>query len=246
MEIVSKFSGHWLEIAAALYLLGMILYGHHKGFIRLAVSAVALLITLVAVNYALPYVTEWLKEDTPLYEAMKDKVVEGIGLDEMLSESGQSKKLQKEEEWKLIDELPLPKQFKKMLTENNNSEVYRIMGVDQFEDYIGGYVADTILKAGTFLVMFLVLFVALQILVFWLDLIAKLPILSGINQIAGAVLGAVEALIFIWIVCLIFTVLSRTGPGEAALEQIAASPWLSWIYDHNVLLHLMLGLIRNV
>lgn len=246
MEIVSKFSGHWLEIAAALYLLGMILYGHHKGFIRLAVSAVALLITLVAVNYALPYVTEWLKEDTPLYEAMKDKVVEGIGLDEMLSESGQSKKLQKEEEWKLIDELPLPKQFKKMLTENNNSEVYRIMGVDQFEDYIGGYVADMILKAGTFLLMFLVLFVALQILVFWLDLIAKLPILSGINQIAGAVLGAVEALIFIWIVCLIFTVLSRTGLGEAALEQIAASPWLSWIYDHNVLLHLMLGFVRNV
>ncbi|MCI7796602.1 MAG: CvpA family protein [Lachnospiraceae bacterium] len=246
MELVSKLSGHWLEIAAALYLLGMILYGHHKGFIRLAVSAAALLITLTAVNYALPYVTKWLKEDTPVYEMMKEKVAEGIGLDEMLSEFGQSRDVRKEDEWKLIDELPLPKQFKKMLTENNNSEVYKIMGVGQFEDYIGGYVADTILRAAVFIVMFLILFIALQVLVFWLDLIAKLPILSGINQIAGAILGAMEALVFIWIACLMFTALSRTGLGEAAMEQIAASPWLSWIYDHNVLLYLILGLIRGI
>ena len=41
MEAITNFSGNWLEIAAAVYLLGMVLYGHHKGFIRLAVSAAA-------------------------------------------------------------------------------------------------------------------------------------------------------------------------------------------------------------
>lgn len=243
MEFVSGFSGHWLEIITAVYLLGMILYGHHKGFIRLAVSAAALLITLVAVNYALPYVTDWLKEDTPLYENMKDKVIEGIGLEEMLGESGS---LQKEDEWELIEKVPLPEQFKKMLTKNNNSEVYKMLGAERFEDYVGGYVAYTILRAAVYIIMFLIVFVGLQILVFWLDLIAKLPILSGINQIAGAILGAVEALIFIWIICLVCTALSRTGAGEAAMEQIAASSWLSWIYDHNILLHLMLGLFRSI
>ena len=65
MEGVSGFSGHWLEILAAVYLVGMVLYGHYRGFIRLCVSALALVISLVTVRVALPYVTEWLKNDTP-------------------------------------------------------------------------------------------------------------------------------------------------------------------------------------
>ena len=40
MEIVSALSSHWLETAVAVYLIGMVLYGHYRGFIRLAVSLV--------------------------------------------------------------------------------------------------------------------------------------------------------------------------------------------------------------
>ena len=71
MEGVSGFSGHWLEILAAVYLVGMVLYGHYRGFIRLCVSALALVISLVTVRVALPYVTEWLKNDTPVYESIR-------------------------------------------------------------------------------------------------------------------------------------------------------------------------------
>ena len=129
----------------------------------------------------------------------------------------------------IIEELPIPEQMKRLLTENNNIEVYKMMGVEFFRDYVGGYLADTILKATVFMVLFLAVFIVLQIVVIWLDLIAKLPILSGINKIAGAVLGGVEALIFIWIVCLILTAFSGTGFGKTALTQIDASIWLSWI-----------------
>ena len=246
MDIISILSGHWLEIAAAVYLLGMVLYGHYKGFIRLAVSATALLITLVVANYAMPHVTDWLKNDTPVYETMKEKMAESVGIDAILDEMGLKGYTQKEDEWMIIEELPLPDQLKQLLVENNNIEVYRMMGVEFFRDYIGGYLADTILKAATFVVLFLAVFLVLQVLVIWLDLIAKLPILSGINKIAGAILGGIEALVFIWIVCIVFTVFSRTGFGSAALTQIDASSWLSWIYDHNMLSYLVLGLIRSV
>ena len=246
MDIISILSGHWLEIAAAIYLLVMVLYGHYKGFIRLAVSATALLITLVVVNYAMPHVTEWLKNDTPIYETMKETMAESVEIDEILNDMGLQGYTQKEDEWIIIEELPLPNQLKQLLVENNNIEVYRMMGVEFFRDYIGGYLADTILKAAVFVVLFLTVFLILQVLVIWLDLIAKLPILSGINKIAGAILGGAEALIFIWIACIVFTVFSRTGFGSAALEQINTSAWLSWIYDHNMLSYLVLGLIRSV
>ncbi len=246
MEIVSKLSEHWLEIGVAVYLLAKVLYGHYKGFIRLAVSATALLITLVAVNYTMPYVTDWLKYDTPVYETMKEKMAESIGIDEILSDMGLEDHTQKADEWMIIEELPIPEQMKSLLTENNNIEVYRMMGVEFFRDYVGGYLADTVLKAAVFIVMFLIIYLVLKIVVIWLDLIAKLPIISGINKIAGAVLGGVEAMIFIWILCIVLTVFSGTDWGNIVFAQIDASPWLSWIYDHNMLANLALGLIRSI
>ena len=38
MEILEMLSGRWLEVAVAAYLIGMMLYGHYRGFIRIAVS----------------------------------------------------------------------------------------------------------------------------------------------------------------------------------------------------------------
>lgn len=246
MEHVSILSAHWLEIAAAVYLLAMVLYGHYKGFIRRAVSAAAMIITLVAVNVAMPYVTNWLKNDTPVYETMKDNMAESIGIDNIMEEMGLSGKIPKEDEWTIIEELPVPEQMKRLLTENNNTEVYKEMGVQFFRDYVAGYLADMILKIVVFLVLFVGGYILLHVLVTWLDLITRLPILFGINQIAGAILGGVQALIVIWIVCLLLTALSGTGIGKAALAQIEASAWLSWIYNHNLLTNLFLGLIRSV
>lgn len=245
MEAITNFSGNWLEAAVAVYLVGMVLYGHYKGFIRLAVSATALALTLIAVHVAMPHVTEWLKNDTSVYENMQTNMKETMGLDDLLEQSGAAEG-GKEEERMIIDELPIPDQFKQLLAENNNIEVYTQMKVELFQDYISGYLTDTIMKAIVFLALFLGIYLVLRFVVIWLDLIAKLPILSGMNQIAGAVLGAVEALFFVWILCFVFTAFSGTEFGASALRMIDASSWLSWIYDHNILSSLVLGLIRGV
>ncbi len=246
MEILSKVSGHWLEIVTAVYLIGMILYGHYKGFIRLAVSAAALVITLIAVNYAQTPTIEWLKKDTPVYETLKTKITENIGMEEIAGGLGFDKLTEKADEWTIIENLPLPEQMKKLLAENNNPEIYEMMGVNAFVDYIGGYVADTVLTAAVFVILFIVISLVLHIAMLWLDLIAKLPILSGVNKVTGAVLGGVEAMVIIWVICIILTMFSGTELGKSVLAQIDASIWLSWIYDHNILSYLILGVIRSV
>lgn len=243
MEELSSLSGHWLEIVTAIYLIGMVVYGHHKGFIRLAVSASALLITLVTVKYAQPHVVEWIERDTDIYETMKESVAESIGIDKII-ESTEDTSLKNEQS--IIDKLPIPGQMKALLEGNNHIEVYKEIGAEYFRDYVGGYLTDLIIKAAVFVVLFFVVYLILQIIVIWLDLIAKLPVLSGINKMAGAILGGIQAMIFLWVACLVFTMLSRTGIGKAVLSQIDTSTWLSWIYDHNLLSYLFLGLIRTV
>lgn len=246
MEIISEISGHWLEVLTAVYLLGMTLYGHYKGAIRLAVSAAATAIVLAAVNVATPMVMNWLEHDTPVYEYVKENVAERMELEALLENMHLTEKLQREDEWYIIEELQLPAQIKEKLIENNNIEVYKELGVQHFQEYIAGYLAGVILKALVFVSLFIVGSILLHVAVRWLDLIAKLPILSGMNKIAGAFLGAVQAMLFLWIACLMITALSGTPAGKIFTEQIASSKWLTWIYEHNLLTRLFLGWIYTV
>ena len=54
MDIAAFWEENWLSILAACYLIGMMLYGHYRGFLRLAVSMAALLIALVGVRVMMP------------------------------------------------------------------------------------------------------------------------------------------------------------------------------------------------
>lgn len=108
----------------------------------------------------------------------------------------------------VIESLEIPDQVKKLLIENNNGEVYQEMGVQIFEDYVGKYLADRVIRVIIFTVLFTVFYASLHIVIVWLNLLSRLPIIYGLNKIAGAVLGLTEALIFVWIGCLVLTLFS--------------------------------------
>ena len=71
MEIMEILSSRWLEVAVAVYLIGMMLYGHYRGFIKIAVSAMSLFITLFAARVAIPQAAAWLEHNTAVYELMR-------------------------------------------------------------------------------------------------------------------------------------------------------------------------------
>ena len=60
----------WLPIAVGVFLVSMMLYGHYRGFLRQCVSVGALIITIMAVRYATPYVTGFLQENTQIRRAL--------------------------------------------------------------------------------------------------------------------------------------------------------------------------------
>ena len=86
MEVLEMLSSRWLEVAVAAYLIGMMLYGHYRGFIRIAVSVMSLFITLFAVRVAIPQTAAWLEHNTALYETMKESALKASGLDEKMDE----------------------------------------------------------------------------------------------------------------------------------------------------------------
>ena len=158
---------------------------------------------------AIPQAAAWLEHNTAVYETMKESALKASGLDEKMEEMAQTAGLAgKAGERAVIESLEIPDQVKKLLIENNNGEVYQEMGVQIFEDYVGKYLADRVIRVIIFTVLFIVFYAFLHIIIVWLNLISSLPIIYGLNKIAGAVLGLTEALIFVWVGGLVLTLFS--------------------------------------
>ena len=142
-----------------------------------------------------------------------------------------------------IEEMPLPKSVKQILVENNNEEIYRILGVDGFIDYIASFLAGRIINALAFVLLFITMNVGLHVLSRCLNLIARLPVLYGLNQIAGAVLGVMMALSYFWVACLALNIFVSTDWGNYILSSIEQTPWIAWLYHNNLLSQFFLSIL---
>ena len=63
---------HWLSIAAGVFLVGAMLYGHYRGLLRQCVSLGALILTIITVKIATPYVADFIKANPAVRENAAD------------------------------------------------------------------------------------------------------------------------------------------------------------------------------
>ena len=232
----------WLPIAVGVFLVSMMLYGHYRGFLRKCVSVGALIITIMAVRYATPYVTGFLQENTQIRQSVAQMMVQATGIDGLQEEQEDMPALQRI----AIENLKLPQSMKDALIENNNSEVYQLLGVDRFIEYVSTYLAGMLINAIVSVLMFLATFILIQLLVRWLDLIARLPIIYGLNKIAGALLGLAHGLLLLWVGGLLLDLFSATPLGSSLMDQVRESAWLSFLYQYNLLGFLLKGILHGI
>ena len=192
---------NWLFVVVAVYLVSMVLYGHYRGFVRLAVSAVSLVLSLGVVHFGAPSVANLLRSNEVVYQAVEDSVTKFIQKDDE-AENEAADAAPPSVQRSIIEEMELPEQLKDALLENNNSEVYEALGVSSFTHYV--------------------------------------------SRRAGAVLGGAEGIFFVWIAALLITLFSATAIGELFLNQIESNIWLTWLYDHNMLGSILMGVVKRI
>ena len=143
---------------------------------------------------------------------------------------------------KIIEKLPLPKEIKATLNENNTEESYASLKVTTFSEYIAESLTDMVMNAVTFIILFVILTILVKIVVHALDIIAKLPVLRTFNTIGGALIGLGESLVIIWIACIVVTAFSATSWGQQICTGISENGLLSLIYDNNIIQHYISGI----
>lgn len=232
---------NWLLIGILIFMLICTINGYRKGFIRLAVSFVFVIITIALVRMVTPYLGNFLEQHTPVYSTIKENCMEIFRED-----AGDYDQEKKTDQVKAIESSRLPDKFKKSLMENNNAEIYSILEVTGFDEYIGTYVAKTLTNIIAFVLAFIIIYLALKLILFSLDLIARLPVLHGINKTAGLLLGLAESLVFIWVFFLAITIFFTGKTGENLMAMVNDSLFLRFLYSNNYLLKIVSAIVLGV
>ena len=227
---------NWLFWVVAAVLVYHVIDGLHRGFIKKSVAAVSLIITLVAVTWLTPQITAFVHEHTSLYTSLQEKCSE-------MFFSGEYDQEVKTDQVQMIEQMDLPENIKELLIENNNSEVYHLLDVSGFQEYIGAYLANMIIHTLIYLLTFVIVWTALRGVLLALDIVTKLPLLHGINQLAGGILGLVIGVVLVWIAFLLVTILCNGDLGRKFFQLIFENKFLLFLYNQNIIMKIVFGLI---
>lgn len=215
--------------------------GYKRGLIKIAASLAATILSLVLVTVLSPYVGKAILKYTPLEESVQKKCIEmfkGTVIGEGAEEFDPSVvELTSDQEIMVIENAKIPSIFQELLIENNNEVVYEALGVTSFMEYIGGYLAKIIANILGFLVTILIVMILVRTFMFVFNIIGKLPVIGGVNRIAGGILGLGTGLIIVWVVMIAVSLLYNTNFGQAALTDIENSKILTYLYEHNMLMN---------
>ena len=174
----------WLGLAVLVLLAFSMVDGYQKGFVKEVVSAFLVLISVVMVWLINPYVNQFIRENTAVYEKIQtssesfvSSLVDGRGI---MDEEGQNE---------LISSMNLPELLQKGIAENNTASVYQQLAANTFAEYISGYLANVAVNCLSFLVSYILSSILIHVLAYALDLLTKLPVICGVNKLAGAAIG---------------------------------------------------------
>ena len=141
----------------------------------------------------------------------------------------------------LIKSADIPAAFKNLLLKNNNKATYQKLGVTTFAQYVGAYIAKQVINIIAFILTFIVVTIILRAVVFALDIVTELPGVGALNHLAGGLFGMGIALVIVWIIFMVITLMYTTDIGKEIYRMVEDNTLLKLIYDGNPIMKLATG-----
>lgn len=230
----------WLGGAAIMWLLLKCYWGYRRGFVKEAVSLLAMIFSLTLVWMVNPYVSDFIKEQTPVYE-----IAQNFSTELVEKTLQNTRSMQGNIQENLVDQLPLPKVLKDRIMADNKIDMYEYMNANNFKEYVASYLAEMLIKGISFLISYILIALFFAFLGSSLNLIAKLPVLKGINRLVGGALGIVKGVAAIWLILLVVTLFYSTEAGKTCVRLISRDTFLSFLYNHDIFIKFFMGVFRG-
>ena len=158
-----------------------------------------------------------------------------MGQIETMQAGGQEILLDRAGQEELVRSLPFLPALTDSILANEAVGGYAGQGLEAFASYISHAVSEQIVILLAYFATFLAVFFVLRVIVLLLNVLEHLPLLHGINKLAGLIFGLAEGLLAVWLLGLALTMAGTTGLGQSAARCIGESSFLTAIYGNNLL-----------
>lgn len=106
--------------------------------------------------------------------------------------------------------------------------------VSVISNYLQKDISDVVIGVILF-VAIVILMQVIQVISKGLKMIFKLPVINGINKLAGLVIGAVEGVILIWVIFILLQYFKLGTLETIILQSVEQNKWLTFLYQNNYL-----------
>lgn len=213
-----------LVLGILAFILLLVFRGYRKGFFKSAASAIGIVLAVLLTAILYPGMNKLLCQYTVLDDVIEQKIIEKFELPE------ETKTATRNEEIDTIENLDLPDNVKGWLIANCNGETFLESGVDNVCSYIAKSLTAMVMRGISYVLTLLVLLLLLHILIMVLDVANYIPIVKSINKAGGAIFGAGQGILIVWIFMGIVTLLSTFSWAYQVIQMIDESPLLAWLY----------------
>lgn len=225
---------NWLSIIILIFLLLNVLIGWRKGFLKSIITVGTMMLALFLTVHSYTYLSKGIQKYTDVESTIAENIAEALEV------NTQEKIDTKANQIIAIEGLEVPESIKTAIIDNNNHDIYDKLGVTDFYHYVGEYLSCIIVNASSFMIAFIIIWIVLLIVFKEIaENVKDVPIVGGLDKIGGIVIGVIKTILDVWVFFIGLTIVGNLDIGKNIFEMINRSPWLSYLYDHNLLLEVI-------
>lgn len=230
-----------LTIIVSVIFAVFMLLGLKRGLFKTAFKMISMVLALALAYFISPMVSDTVIQRTNVDEYIKQTISNKMRgeVEQKVSEEALSAELTKNEQIQAISEFNIPSFLKDNLIANNHDEMKKMLGVNNFYDYVVTYIAVTVIRAVSFIATTIVIMLLLFIISIVVSVALELPIVGSINKIGGLAFGFCEALLIVWLMFVLFAAMANTKFGINMYNQIGESRLLQTLYDKDIFLNVL-------
>ena len=228
--------GNWLMVVTIVILAAGALLGYINGLIKTVLNLVIGAVTLVLVLLLSPRVSSYLQTQTSLPNYIESRVEAVVWEQaEGMLENSQEQILDLAGQQKLVESLPFLPMLTETLLEKEAVNGYAEQGMEAFVAGISHIISDQIVVLLAYFATFLIVFFILRVAALLLNLLEHMPLLHGINKLAGLFFGLAEGLLAVWLLGLVLTLAGTSEISRSAARCIGENSFLAALYGNNLL-----------
>lgn len=222
---------NWLLIVVLVIIILSTYHGYRKGFLRMVYSLVAWIFICVFVSWTIPYIADYLTKQTEIPERIQAECVERL-------KSTAGEKIEEEGEGAgntIAEELGinLPDSILEKLQEQTAGVAGELLEQSGIYDGIAETLTQFIVKGIAFFIALIIAGILSWGIQRLLGFVSDIPVIHGVNQGLGTMVGALYGLIFIWIGMYLIALCCTSEVGKLLYSYIQENRLLAALYENN-------------